>query len=133
MMSSCSSCCCSGASDLLVRAGSAHESYYKDLIKTVEELGPYIVLLPGFALAHTEDPNRPVYKNDVSLITLKKGVNFNSPNDPVRVVMAISCTDNDTQVKMLQTIASNMTDDNIVDKIISCKDEKEIAELFRID
>ena len=121
------------ASDLLVRAGSAHESYYKDLIKTVDELGPYIVLLPGFALAHTEDPNRPVYKNDVSLITLKKGVNFNSPNDPVRVVMAISCVDNDTQVKMLQTIASNMTDDNIVDKIISCKDEKEIADLFRLD
>ena len=121
------------ASDLLVRSGSAHESYYEDLIKTVEELGPYIVLLPGFAIAHTEEINRSVYKNDVSLITLKKGVNFDSPNDPVRVVMAISCVDNDSQVKILQAIASNMTDDDIVDRIVSCKDEKEIAELFRLD
>ena len=121
------------ASDLLARSGSVHESYYDDLIKTVDEHGPYIVLLPGFALAHTESRSAAVYKNDISLITLKNGVNFNSPNDPVRVVMAISCIDNDSQVNILQSIANQMIDDDIVDQVLNCNSEKEIIELFRKD
>ena len=119
------------ASDVLYHAGSTQENYYESLIKKVDDNGPYIVLLPGFALAHARGDEAPVFKNDISLITLKKGVSFGCTNDPVKVIMAISCIDNDAQVKMLQAIASNMTDDSIVDKILSCKDEKEIAELFR--
>lgn len=118
-------------SNLLVRAGSAHESYAEDLIQTVEELGPYIVLLPGFALAHTEPGKKSVYKDDVSLITLKKGINFNSPNDPVRVMIAISSLNTDSHVNMLQTIATKMMDDDVVDKILECKNEDEIVNLFK--
>ena len=118
-------------SNLLVRAGSVHESYADDLIKTVEDLGPYIVLLPGFALAHTEPGKQNVYKDDVSLITVNKGVKFNSPNDPVRVIIAISSLNTDTHVNMLQSIATKMMDDNTVDRILECKDESEIVKLFK--
>ena len=117
--------------DLLIRAGSVHESYVDELIRVVKEEGPYIVLLPGFALAHTERVVDSVYKNDVSLITLNKGINFGSPNDPVRVIMAISCTDYDSHVSTLQAIASNMIEDGVVDQILACKDETEIVKIFK--
>ena len=119
------------ATSLLARAGSVHESYADDLIRTVEELGPYIVLLPGFALAHTDPGKKSVYQNDISLITLKNGVNFGSPNDPVRVVMAISCLDGDSHVKILQTIATKLMDNDAIDKILHCKDEFEIVSLLK--
>ena len=119
------------ASNLLARSGSVHESYADELIKTVDELGPYIVLLPGFALAHTEPGKKEVYRNDISLITLKKGVMFNSPNDPVRLVIAISCLDPDSHVQLLQSIATKLMDDSMIDQILECKDESEVIQLLK--
>ena len=39
--------------DLLVGTGAIGTSYVDAMIRTVEEHGPYIVITPGFALAHS--------------------------------------------------------------------------------
>ena len=53
------------------------------MINAVEELGPYIVIIPHIAIAHAR-PSDNVLKNGISLITLKEPVEFgNKDNDPV--------------------------------------------------
>lgn len=40
------------AGQVLVNAGSITDQYILNMIQAVKELGPYIVLMPGLALAH---------------------------------------------------------------------------------
>jgi len=41
------------AGELLVNSGDIETQYIDNMIASVEELGPYVVLTKGFALAHS--------------------------------------------------------------------------------
>ena len=92
------------AGEVLVQAGSIKPGYIDKMIRSVKELGPYIVIMPGFALAHAA-PCEDVIKSDIALITLKNPVCFESPNDPVSVVLCLGCTDSSSHLDMLSAIA----------------------------
>ena len=57
------------AGAVLVEEGSIRPAYVEKMIQSVKELGPYIVIMPGFALAHAA-PCEDVVKSDMALITL---------------------------------------------------------------
>ena len=73
------------AGQVLLDCGSITQQYIDEMIQAVYDLGPYMVLMPGFALAHAE-PSPAVLKDDMSLILLDKPVEFHSENDPVTIV-----------------------------------------------
>ena len=95
------------AGAVLVEAGSIRPAYVEKMIQSVRELGPYIVIMPGFALAHAA-PCEEVLKSDVALITLESPVEFGSPNDPVSVVLCLGCTDSTSHLDTLSGIAETL-------------------------
>jgi PTS system ascorbate-specific IIA component len=103
---------------LLEAAGSATGEYTEAMVAAVEELGPYIVIMPKFALAHAA-PSEAVIKNDASLVTLKDPVYFGTENDPVYVVLGICCTDRESHREMMKRIARMIVREGTVDRIAS--------------
>jgi mannitol/fructose-specific phosphotransferase system IIA component (Ntr-type) len=93
------------AGDLLVRSGCINQQYCEDMIDTVKTHGPYIVIMPGVALAHAR-PNGNVFKNQIALVSMPKGVVFGSTNnDPVHYLFAVAaCTDKE-HMTLFQTLA----------------------------
>ena len=100
------------------------------MINSVETLGPYIVIMPQFALAHAA-PCEYVKKSDVSIATFKNDIEFHCDNDPVRIVMCLACTDKTSHIEMLQSIATTLMDEGIVAKMIACTSEEELYSLFQ--
>ena len=94
------------AGNLLIRSGCINQIYCEDMIKAVKEYGPYIVIMPGIALAHAR-PNGNVFVNQVALVSTPKGVNFgNTQNDPVHFLFAIAaCTDKE-HMMIFKTLAN---------------------------
>ena len=94
------------AGNLLIHSGCINQTYCEDMIKAVEEYGPYIVIMPGIALAHAR-PNGNVFANQVALVSMPKGVSFgNSQNDPVHFLFAIAaCTDKE-HMMIFKTLAN---------------------------
>lgn len=93
------------AGDLLVATGAATERYVDAIVRAVEELGPYIVLAPGIALAHArpEDGGTAV---GFSLVKLADPVEFGSAeNDPVDLVFAFATPDKEQHVTALSKLA----------------------------
>ncbi len=83
----------------LLERNAIQESYIEAMIHSVEENGPYIVFVPGFAMPH-DSPDAGALKTDLQLIRLKKPVNFNhEENDPVRYVCCLSAVDHNTHLK----------------------------------
>lgn len=93
------------AGDLLVEAGLCEPRYVEAMIRAVEQMGPYMVLAPGIALAHAR-PEDGVLKIGMSIVTLATPVNFGSEaNDPVQLVIAFGGVDKTTHIGMLQELA----------------------------
>ncbi len=102
------------AGDLLVREGVCDPSYVQDMVDTVRELGPYIVVTPGVALAHAR-PKGSVARNGIAVATFPDGVRFGNPdNDPVYVVFAIAAVTDEEHLGLFREVAGFLgTEGNI--------------------
>lgn len=96
--------------DLLVSADATTSSYTEAMIRTVEEHGPYIVIAPGFALAHAR-PDESVLRTALSFVRLAEPVPFgNQANDPVTLVMALAAADSSAHQAALAALAGVLAD-----------------------
>lgn len=117
------------AGNLLVRAGTVHESYVDAMVKGFQEIGPYIVLAPGIATPHAR-PEHGVIAKCLSFIRLKEPVKFGHPtNDPVQIVCAIGGVDNTGHIEMLQYLASILGGDEKVQRILEAKSYQELIKV----
>lgn len=118
------------AGQLLVETGGVEPRYIEGMIRTAEELGPYIVIAPGIALPHAR-PEEGVIKNCFSLITLSPPVEFgNENNDPVVVVIAFGATDHEAHVEALAELARAIADDGFLEKAKSVSSKEGLLALF---
>lgn len=113
---------------LLEAAGSITPRYTEAMITAVKEMGPYMVILPNFALAHAA-PSEEVIKDDTALITLEKPVLFGSPNDPVYVILAICSKESKSHMDSLAQIASMLMQENVLTRLIEAKNVEEILNI----
>ncbi len=96
--------------NLLVKAGKCEPRYVDAMVKAVEELGAYMVLAPGLALAHAR-PEDGVIQLGMSIVTLATPVDFGSEsNDPVKLVISFGGIDKTSHIGMLQELAKFLID-----------------------
>ncbi len=106
------------AGRLLEEAGYITGQYTQDMVSLIESLGPYIVVMPGVALAHAR-PEGHVMKNSIAIVTLKDGLNFgHEMNDPVRVIFAIAAVNDDEHLKLFQSVADYLIDENNLNRVL---------------
>jgi ascorbate PTS system EIIA or EIIAB component len=100
------------AGDLLVQASKCTPAYVEAMIAAVDELGPYMVLAPGLALAHAR-PESGMLSMGLSLVSLATPVEFGSvDNDPVVLVIGFGGTDSHSHIHMLSSLASFLGEDS---------------------
>lgn len=115
------------ACSLLVENGSITNDYIDDIIQSVLDNGPYIVIMPGFALAHAK-PSEHVLKTDLALAVFDEDIEFYSVNDPVRLIITIASPDPQSHLDRLAKIASKMIDDpTLINRIIQSNSIDEIS------
>ena len=118
------------AGGLLVASHCITTQYVEDMIQAVVDMGPYMVILPGFALAHAA-PSPSVLKNGMSLVTLETPVEFGAKeNDPVRVVLCISCVDRGAHMDALKRVATMLMEDGMVDRIAAASTKEALLQLM---
>jgi PTS system ascorbate-specific IIA component len=89
---------------LLHSSGCVEAEYIEKMIKTCQELGPYIAIAPGIAIPHAR-PEDGAKKVCFSILIVKRGVNFGSHNDPVYVLIAFSTPDKSSHIVLIQNLA----------------------------
>jgi PTS system ascorbate-specific IIA component len=112
------------AGELLVEAGHVKPEYVPAMIRVVEELGPYIVLIEGFALAHAA-PGDVVLQNAISLAVLDREVDFGSGKF-VKCVFALAAKDHDSHLEALGKMAELLADEQTRNLLLKATDRGEI-------
>ena len=118
------------AGELLYDNGDVEARYIDNMINIVKEVGPYIVLLKGVALAHAR-PEQGAKKIGLSLLTLKTPVYFgNSENDPVSLVFALSAVDSSSHIDLLSELSEIFNDERGMERLTECKSKKELLNMI---
>ncbi|MFD5225616.1 PTS sugar transporter subunit IIA [Microbacterium sp. NPDC058342] len=102
------------AGEGLVAQGVTTDAYTQEMIEAIERLGPYIVIAPGFALAHSR-PSPAVLATGFSWVGLAEPVEFGSEaNDPVRLVVGLAALDHDAHIEAMSSLAGVLADDAVL-------------------
>ena len=116
---------------LLHRAGKCNQAYVEAMVKTVHEMGPYMVLAPGLAMAHAR-PQDGALALGISLITLNTPVAFGSQaNDPVELVISFCAVDNQGHVDLLKALAMFLRDQNNQEALIKARTVDQVLRAIR--
>lgn len=94
---------------LLLTHGCVEEPYIEKMVETCRELGPYIAIMPGLAIPHAR-PEDGARKLCLSVVVVRKGVNFGSHNDPVYVLIAFSTPDKSSHIEVMKQLANVLLD-----------------------
>ncbi|WP_322806300.1 PTS sugar transporter subunit IIA [Thermanaerothrix sp.] len=114
------------AGRLLVASGAAEPRYIDGMIRTVRELGPYIVIAPGIALPHAR-PEEGALREGYALVTLAQPINFGNPdNDPVQVVIAFCAPDASTHLESLRALAERLGQPDFVPRLLAAQTPQEV-------
>ena len=114
------------AAQPLLLTGKVEEQYVERAISKVEELGPYIVLTQGVAVAHAR-PKSDVREGGISLMTLQEPVCFgHKTNDPVSIVFVLAATTDDGHIGAMMSVAQKLCEPNIKEHIIAAGTPEEI-------
>jgi mannitol/fructose-specific phosphotransferase system IIA component (Ntr-type) len=118
------------AGQLLVENNFCQPRYVAAMINAVHDMGPYMVLAPGIALAHAR-PEDGMLNAGMSLINLAEPVNFGSEaNDPVSLVIAFGGANDQSHVQMLQELAKFLMDEENQALLKTATSKSKLLEAF---
>ena len=114
------------AARLLVTSGRTTEDYGQEMLDALDEFGPYFVLAPGIAIAHSK-PSASVISSGLSLAGLESPVVFGSEhNDPVTLVFALCALDHESHIDVLAELATLLTNTDLVTFMLNASTAGEI-------
>ncbi|MFL9657067.1 PTS sugar transporter subunit IIA [Streptomyces sp. PB17] len=116
---------------VLVDEGISTAEYTEAMVRNVEENGPYIVIAPGFALAHTR-PFEAVLKTGMSWVRLASPVAFgHESNDPVQLVVALAAVDSTAHTAALAALAKVLADGDNVRALQQATSPEEVLRVLK--
>lgn len=114
------------AGGALTASGVTTAAYTDEMIAAVEKHGPYIVIAPGFALAHSR-PSPAVLRTGLSWVSLSEPVDFGSgTNDPVRLVVGLAALDHDSHIETMAALAGVLSDEAVLSELIAAETAAEV-------
>ncbi|MCH4859304.1 PTS sugar transporter subunit IIA [Bifidobacterium pseudolongum] len=114
----------------LVNAGFTTDAYTDEMIATVEKMGPYIVIAPGLALAHSR-PSDAVKSTGLSWVRLSDPVEFgNKANDPVSLVIGLAGRNENEHITVMSAIAAALVKPEKREQLANAKDATEIRAIL---
>ena len=114
---------------LLVK-GTIEQSYIEGMINAIKENGPYIVIAPHVALAHTR-PEHGANALGISFSLLKDPVPFGADtNDPVKLIITFSSVDNESHLELLSELVDILMDDERVEQLFLAKTKEAFYDIL---
>ncbi|MEG0959405.1 MAG: PTS sugar transporter subunit IIA [Erysipelotrichaceae bacterium] len=118
--------------NILKEHGKVEESFIQSMIDTVNELGPYMILLPGLALFHGS-PQAGVHEACLSFITFKEDVVFTEfDQQHIQCAFGFGAVDSDSHMGMLMQVAQLLQDEEFIELVRNHGSKEEIMRRIKL-
>jgi len=115
---------------LLHKAGKVSGRYIEGMVKTTSRLGPYAVIAPGIALPHSR-PEDGAFDFGLSVVILHIPVDFDSPNDPVKIIIGFSAPTNSTHIQLLKELGMLLQNKEFQKRLKHAKTPQQVVSIFK--
>lgn len=113
----------------LLDDGTIDPIYPDEIIRKVEELGPYIVIAPDIAIPHAQE-GLGVHDTALCFMKTEKPVHFSDDGEhDARIFFVLASTDNAKHLENLSAMADELSDENFVKKLLACKTAEDLEKL----
>lgn len=120
------------AGHALTASGATDAGYTADMIRMIEDRGPYVVVAPGLALAHAR-PGSTVKRDGIAIVTLDEPVEFGHPyNDPVRVIVALAGASSASHLRLVAGSANIFNDSDAVERLAAATTADEVRGILGV-
>lgn len=117
--------------DILLKSNKISKNYIDNMIKNVEDYGPYIVIKKGIALPHAEI-SEDVKETGFSLIRLKNPVTYDAGKlDPIKYVCALAANEKKNYIKALFDFNNLINNKEFMEHLDRAKDSIEVEHLIK--
>jgi PTS system ascorbate-specific IIA component len=117
---------------VLARSGAAKPTYGGEMIRMIEEHGPYIVIAPGLALAHAR-PGPDVVHDGLAIVTLATPVEFGHPhNDPVHVVLGLAVARAEDHIGVVASLANIFNDSTAIGELAKANSVDDVLRIMGV-
>ena len=114
----------------LTASGATRPGYADEMIRMIEENGPYVVIAPGLALAHAR-PGPDVLADGLAVVTLATPVSFGHPhNDPVSVVLGLAIKSADAHIETVAELANVFNDSSTISRLANARSVAEVLDIM---
>lgn len=105
--------------------------YIKEILKTVNETGPYFVITKHVALPHAR-PEAGALQNAIGITTLDDAIIFHhEQNDPVKYIFCLSAKDNQRHLQALSELVGLLEDENFFKLLDTTSNPEEVMKYIK--
>lgn len=111
--------------------GTIKPSYAQEIIDCVNKHGPYIVLIPNFAMPHSMECSQGANGTAISFMKVEEPVHFD-PNDPekdARVFFTLAATDPERHLKNMQRLFKMLTNEDLTKELLEVRAPEDLLRL----
>lgn len=120
------------AGEALERSGATLAAYQDEMIRMIDEHGPYVVIAPGLALAHAR-PGPAVLADGLAIVTLATPVDFGHPhNDPVRVILGLAIESPREHLAAVAALANVFNDSNAIEALAGATTVEQVQHIMGV-
>lgn len=113
----------------LLDNGTIEKEYVQDVIKVVEQEGPYINIGPDIALAHSR-PSKSVKKVGLSLLKTNREIALVNKDHPIKLWFVLAATDNTSHLEVIKQLLKVLMNRETVKKILATTTVEEILNIL---
>lgn len=118
----------------LVATNCATEEYAQRIIECVEELGPYIVIVPGLAIPHSTKGSPGVQKTSIAFAKFETPVRFdeNDLDKDAALFFTLAAVDEEEHLKNMRQLFLILSDEELLEKLAQANTAEELLELDQL-
>lgn len=115
----------------LIRQRVIEERYVEAMIRTIREMGPYMVIAPHVAVPHAraEDGVREL---GLSVLKLRRAIPFPDEKHPVRLIIVLAATGDERHLRVMSQLTRLLSRKETLRAVLDARSEGELLDLLRM-
>ena len=105
--------------------------YAEQIVECVRKYGPYIVLMPGVAMPHSQEGARGVHSTAIGFMKLKQPVSF-EPGDPDKdatLFFTLAACDSDQHMQNMVKLSEMLMNEDLVEELKKAETPEDLLRL----
>lgn len=115
----------------LLDDGTIEPCYIDQVIASIKELGPYIVLAPDIAMPHTTMGAKGVKCSAISFMKVEQPVHFTQgdPDNDARLFFSLAAQNPEEHLENMKYLAEELMTEGLTEDLLSCRTEEDLLKL----